>query len=236
MAKTTIKSIHARQLIDCKCRPLVEVDVVTEDGSLGRGAAPTGSSVGMYESCVLRDNDPNEYHGMSVHKAVANVNEKIAPMLIGMDVTDQAALDRAMIQLDGTEDKHNLGGNAIYSTSIACYRAAAETQRVPLYDYIAGGKIQTVSIPSFNVINGGLNNGIRQAYNEFIVMPYRAGDIEEAVEIAVDVFQQLGPVLWLDRPLGGSGGVYQADPGGRGPLRIPGQMRLGPGLCHQRYV
>lgn len=113
MAKTTIKSIHARQLIDCKCRPLVEVDVVTEDGSLGRGAAPTGSSVGMYESCVLRDNDPNEYHGMSVHKAVANVNEKIAPMLIGMDVTDQAALDRAMIQLDGTEDKHNLGGNAI---------------------------------------------------------------------------------------------------------------------------
>lgn len=195
MAKTTIKSIHARQLIDCKCRPLVEVDVVTEDGSLGRGAAPTGSSVGMYESCVLRDNDPNEYHGMSVHKAVANVNEKIAPMLIGMDITDQAALDRAMIQLDGTEDKHNLGGNAIYSTSIACYRAAAETQRVPLYDYIAGGKIQTVSIPSFNVINGGLNNGIRQAYNEFIVMPYRAGDIEEAVEIAVDVFQQLGPVI-----------------------------------------
>ena len=195
MSANTIQSVHARQLIDCKCRPLVEVDVVTEGGALGRGAAPTGSSVGMYESCVLRDHDPKEYHGMSVHKAVQNVNEILAPKLIGMDVTDQAALDQVMIDLDGTPDKHNLGGNAIYSTSIACFRAAAAANRVPLYEYIAGGKIDTVSIPSFNVINGGLNHGIRQAYNEFIVMPYRADDIEHAVEIAVDVFQKLGPVI-----------------------------------------
>lgn len=195
MSNMKIKSVHARQLIDCKCRPLVEVDVITEDGALGRGAAPTGSSVGMYESCVLRDNDPNEYHGMSVHKAVDNVNNIIAPKLIGMDVTDQKALDQIMIELDGTADKHVLGGNAIYSTSIACYRAAAEAHHVPLYDYIAGGKIKTVSIPSFNVINGGLNDGIKQAFNEFIVMPYRADDIEQAVEIAVDVFQKLGPVI-----------------------------------------
>ncbi len=190
-----IKSVHARQLIDCKCRPLVEVDVITEGGALGRGEAPTGSSVGMYESYVLRDNDPKEYHGMSVHKAVANVNEIIGPKLIGMDVQDQRALDEAMIALDGTADKHVLGGNAIYSTSIACFRAAAESEHRPLYDYIAQGKIKTVSIPSFNVINGGLNDGIRQAYNEFIVMPYRAEDIEQAVEIAVDVFQHLGPVI-----------------------------------------
>lgn len=195
MANTKIKSVHARQLIDCKCRPLVEVDVITEGGALGRGAAPTGSSVGMYESCVLRDNDPGEYHGMSVHKAVDNVNRIIAPRLTSMDVTDQKALDQIMIDLDGSGDKHVLGGNAIYSTSIACYRAAAEAFHVPLYDYIAGGKIETVPIPSFNVINGGLNGGVKQAFNEFIVMPYRADDIEQAVEIAVDVFQKLGPVI-----------------------------------------
>lgn len=190
-----IKSVHARQLIDCKCRPLVEVDVITEDGSLGRGAAPTGSSVGMYESCVLRDHDPGEYHGMSVHKAVEHVNSVIAPQLIGMDVTDQSALDQRMIELDGTPDKSSLGGNAIYSTSIACLRAAAAVNRVPLYHYLAGGDIKTVSIPSFNMINGGMNQGIRQAFNEFIVMPYRADDIEKAVEIAVDVFQKLPEVI-----------------------------------------
>jgi glycerate 2-kinase len=190
-----IKSVHARQLIDCKCRPVVEVDVITEDGFMGTGTAPTGSSVGMYESCVLRDNDQGEYSGLSVHKAVANVNEIIAPHLIGLDVTDQTKLDQIMIDLDGTPDKHVLGGNAIYSVSIACFRAAAATQRRPLYDYIADGKIKTVPIPSFNVINGGKNAGIVQAFNEFIVMPYRASDIEEAVEIAVQVFQKLGSVI-----------------------------------------
>lgn len=177
-----IRSVHARQIIDCKCRPMVEVDVITEDGSIGTAAAPTGSSVGMYESFVLRDNDPAEYNGLSVHKAVANVNDIIAPALIGMDAMDQAAIDRCMIELDGTENKTNLGGNAIYSVSVACYRAAAASCKRPLYDYIAGGRIKTVPIPSFNVLNGGMNAGIRQAFNEFIVMPYRASDIEQAVE------------------------------------------------------
>ncbi len=190
-----IKSVRARQIIDCKCRPMVEVDVVTEDGAVGTGAAPTGSSVGMYESCVLRDGDPNEYHGLSVHKAVDNVNRIIAPRLVGMDVTDQAAIDQAMIDLDGTPDKHVLGGNAIYSVSVAAYRAAAASAGVPLYDYIAGDGIRTVPIPSFNVLNGGNNAGVRQAFNEFIVMPYRASDIEQAVEIAVQVFQELGKVI-----------------------------------------
>ena len=190
-----IKSVHARQIIDCKCRPMVEVDVVTEDGATGTGAAPTGSSVGMYESCVLRDGDPNEYHGMSVHRAVDNVNRLIAPRLVGMDVTDQAAIDRCMIGLDGTPDKHVLGGNAIYSVSVAAYRAAAASAGVPLYDYIAGDGIRTVPIPSFNVLNGGNNAGVRQAFNEFLVMPYRAEDIEQAVEIAVQVFQELGKVI-----------------------------------------
>ena len=190
-----IKQVHARQIIDCKCRPMVEVDVVTEAGAVGTGAAPTGTSVGMYESCVLRDNDPGEYDGLSVHKAVANVNDIIAPKLIGMDVRDQEAIDRLMIELDGTERKSVLGGNAIYSVSVACYRAAAAAVGKPLYDYIAGGDIRTVPIPSFNVLNGGNNAGIKQAFNEFIVMPYRADDIEEAVEIAVKVFQRLGKVI-----------------------------------------
>ena len=105
-----IQSVHARQIIDCKCRPMVEVDVITEDGSIGTGCAPTGSSVGMYESYVLRDNDPKEYHGLSVHKAVDNVNQTIAPALVGMDVHDLAAIDHKMIDLDGTKDKHHLGG------------------------------------------------------------------------------------------------------------------------------
>lgn len=190
-----IKSVHARQIIDCKCRPMVEVDVVTEDGAVGTGAAPTGSSVGMYESCVLRDGDPGEYHGLSVHKAVDHVNRIIAPRLVGMDVTDQAAIDQAMMDLDGTPDKHVLGGNAIYSVSVAAYRAAAASAGVPLYDYIAGDGIRTVPIPSFNVLNGGNNAGVRQAFNEFLVMPYRAEDIEQAVEIAVEVFQELGKVI-----------------------------------------
>ncbi|MBB3129137.1 phosphopyruvate hydratase [Paenibacillus rhizosphaerae] len=190
-----IRSVHARQLIDCKCRPMVEVDVITEDGSMGTGAAPTGSSVGMYESKVLRDGNPNEYDGLSVHKAVANINEIIAPRLIGMVVSDQKMLDQVMVDLDGTPDKHVLGGNTIYSVSVACYRAAAATQHRPLYDCISGGNVKTVPIPSFNVINGGRNGGITQAFNEFIVMPYRADDIEEAVEIAVKVFQKLGYVI-----------------------------------------
>lgn len=190
-----IKSVHARQIIDCKCRPMVEVDVVTEDGAIGTGAAPTGSSVGMYESFVLRDGNPGEYNGLSVHRAVNNVNQIIAPRLIGLDVTDQSTIDRTMIDLDGTPDKHILGGNAIYSVSVAVYRAAAASVGKPLYDYIARDSIKTVPIPSFNVINGGNNAGIRQAFNEFIVMPYRAADIEQAVEIAVKVFQELGRVI-----------------------------------------
>ena len=190
-----IKEVKARQLIDCKCRPMVEVDVITEKGSLGRGSAPTGSSVGMYESFVLRDNDPKEYNGMSVHKAVENVNKIIAPALVGKEVSAQDEIDKIMIELDGTPDKHSLGGNAIYSASIAAFRAAAEDAGKTLYDYIAGEPVKDVPIPSFNVINGGKYPGLTQAFNEFIVMPYKADSIYEAVEIAVKVFQKLGPVI-----------------------------------------
>jgi enolase len=195
MMNTKIKKIIARQIIDCKCRPIVEVDVITEDGSVGRGCAPTGLSVGMYESFILRDNNPDEYHGMSVHKAVENVEKIIAPALIGMDVTCQREIDEKMIALDGTTNKSNLGGNAIYSTSIACLRAAAECFRIPLYEYIAKKPIKTVPIPSFNIINGGHYGDITLAFNEFILVPYKASTIYEAVEIGVNTFQELAKVL-----------------------------------------
>lgn len=190
-----IKQIIARQLLDCKGRPLIEADVITENGCIGRGSAPTGSSVGMYEAYVLRDQDGNEYNGTSVHKAIDNINKIIAPALVGMDVLDQKAIDQKMIALDGTENKQNLGGNAIYSVSIACMRAAAQVSHQEVYEYIAQGPITQVPVPSFNVINGGKYNDLVQPFNEFIIMPYKAETIFEAVEMAVNTFQELEKVL-----------------------------------------
>ncbi|MCI9162574.1 MAG: phosphopyruvate hydratase [Lachnospiraceae bacterium] len=190
-----IAKVHARQLVDCKCRPMVEVDVVTEEGYVGRGCAPTGSSVGMFESVVLRDNDPKEYHGLSVHKAVENVNKIIAPQLVGMDIFDQKAIDRKMMELDGTPEKKVLGGNAIYSVSIAAFRAAAEASHKTLYDYIAGKPVRQVPVPSFNVVNGGRYENLTQPFNEFIIMPYGADTIDSAVEMGIHTFQELEKVL-----------------------------------------
>lgn len=192
---SVIKSVRARQIVDCKCRPMVEVDVVTDDGYIGTGCAPTGSSVGRAESFVLRDNNPKEYHGLSVHKAVDNVNNIIGPAILGMDVMDQNAVDRVMIELDGTPLKENLGGNAIYSVSIAVFRAAAAVKRIPLYEHIAGGGIKTVPIPSFNVVNGGHYENLTQPFNEFIIMPYGADNIEHAVEMGINTFHELENVL-----------------------------------------
>jgi len=190
-----IESVRARQLIDCNCRPIVEVEVRTEGGFVGRGAAPTGQSVGMYEAFVLRDNDPDVYKGLGVNQAVENVRQVIAPALIGQPVDDQRALDGLMIALDGTENKSNLGGNAIYSTSIACFRAAAATAGVPLYQYLGGDDVATVPVPSFNMVNGGRYGDMVQPFNEFIVMPYKAESIFEAVEMGVDLFDVMSDVL-----------------------------------------
>lgn len=192
---TTIKSVHARQIVDCKCRPMVEVDVTTEDGHIGRGCAPTGSSVGMFESYVLRDNNPEEYNGLSVHKAVEHVNKYIAPALIGKDAANQREIDHIMIDLDNTPDKSNLGGNAIYSVSIAVLRAAASCSRQWVYQYIAQKPITSIPIPSFNVINGGKYSSFTQPFNEFIIMPYKASHIEQAVEMGILTFQELEKVL-----------------------------------------
>lgn len=190
-----IARVAARQLIDCKCRPMVEVDIVTDDGFIGRGAAPTGSSVGKFEAAFVRDGNPAEYGGMSVHKAVDNVMNIIAPAIIGMDIEDQRGIDAKMIALDGTENKSRLGGNAIYSTSIACIRAHAVSKRTPVYQLFSGGSIRTVPIPSFNIVNGGRYGDITLAFNEFLVVPYKAESIYEAVEIGTRCLNALGGVL-----------------------------------------
>lgn len=199
MMMDKIVSVRAQQIIDCKCRPAVEVEIRTESGAVGRGAAPTGTSVGMYEAYVLRDGDPASYNGLSVHNAVSNVENIIAPALTGMNVFDQKAIDEKMIELDGTPNKEKLGGNAIYSVSIAAFRAAADRCRIPLYEYIAGGEIKTVPVPCFNVINGGRYNGFIQSFNEFLIVPYDTDSVDTAIEMAVAVFQKLNDVLtvWL---------------------------------------
>lgn len=190
-----IASVRAQQIIDCKCRPAIEVEIRTEGGAIGRGAAPTGTSVGMHEAFVLRDGDAASYNGLSVHAAVDKALNIVGPALVGMNVFDQRAIDETMIALDGTPDKHNLGGNTIYSTSIAAFRAAADARRIPLYKHISGRDIRTVPVPCFNVINGGRYEKFTQAFNEFLIVPYGTDNVDFAVEMAVAVFQKLADVL-----------------------------------------
>lgn len=162
---------------------------------MGRGAAPTGTSVGMYESYIIRDGVQSEYAGMGVHKAARIVEEEIAPKLIGMNVCDQRTIDETMLALDGTPNKSKLGGNSIYSVSIACLRAAAAANHVPVYRYLSGEPIKSIPLPTFNVINGGRYRHLTQAFNEFIIAPYLAETVEEAVFIAVSVYQRLESVI-----------------------------------------
>jgi enolase len=193
--KDRIASVRAQQIIDCKCRPAIEVEVRTEGGAIGRGAAPTGTSVGIHESFVLRDGDPSTYKGLSVHKAVDKAVNVIGPALIGMSVFDQRTIDETMIALDGTPNKRRLGGNTIYSVSIAAFRAAAAARSIPLYSHIAGRDIWTVPVPCFNLVNGGRYDELTQAFNEFLIVPYGTDSIDFAIEMAVNVFHQLADVL-----------------------------------------
>lgn len=190
-----IVAVAAQQLIDCKCRPVVEVVIDTASGGSGRGSAPTGSSVGMHEAFILRDGDPANYDGLSVHKAVEIARHVIGPALLGMNVFDQRAIDTKMIELDGTPNKRALGGNTIYSASIAALRAAADSVRTPVYKYMAGGDITTVPVPCFNVVNGGHYGNFTQSFNEFLLVPHGADTIDEAVRIGVSVFRKLAEVL-----------------------------------------
>jgi len=201
---TTITSVTAHQILDCKTRPMVEVEIRTSSGHIGRGAAPTGQSVGIHEAAVLRDGDPASYNGLSVHGAVANVTNVIAPALVGRDIADQEQFDAILLGLDGTERKSELGGNAVYSASVAFLRASAAEAGRPVYRHIARDELRTIPVPSFNMVNGGRNGDILQAFNEFIVVPHGAGSIDRAVEMGVTLFQQLGTTIetFTGRPAG----------------------------------
>ena len=190
-----IHAIVARQILDSRGNPTIEVDVVTDQGILGRAAVPSGASTGMHEAVELRDNDKSQYLGKGVLKAVNNVNGPIAERLKGMYIFDQAAIDAAMIELDGTPNKGNLGANAILGVSLAVARAAAEECRQPLYRYVGGVNSNILPIPMMNILNGGshADNGID--FQEFMIMPIGAESFSEGLRMGTEVFHHLKAVL-----------------------------------------
>ncbi len=195
MASTRIKDLKARQILDAKGKPMLEVDVITEGGIMGRGASPSGISAGSHEAFVLRDNDPAWFGGLSVFRAVEIVHHQIAPALLGMEVTEQAAIDQVLLDLDGTEYKTNLGGNTLGSVSLACIRAAANTQNLPLYRYLNPGEITTIPLPTVNYISGGSYQKGSMPFQECTVVPYRAQTILEAVHILYQMYQMVPAVI-----------------------------------------
>ena len=166
-----ISEIFARQILDSRGNPTVEVDVLTDEGALGRAAVPSGASTGIHEAVELRDNDKKKYGGKGVLKAVANVNKTIAPALLGYDVADQTGIDEMMIQLDGTPNKGKLGANAILAVSMAAAKAAAEEASLPLYRYIGGTNAKVLPVPMMNILNGGAHADNKIDFQEFMVMP-----------------------------------------------------------------
>jgi enolase len=195
MGNTSIKSVKARQILDAKGKPMLEVDVVTEGGILGRGSAPSGVSAGEHEAYVLRDKDLKWFDGLSVFKAIEIVHKTIAPALKGSDVMDQETLDRTMIDLDGTPNKSKLGGNTLCSISLACIRAAAATENIPLYEYLNPGEIKTIPFPTVNCISGGSYQKGSMPFQECTVVPYKAKTIMEAVHIMYQIFQLTPTVI-----------------------------------------
>lgn len=190
-----IIDIKARQILDSRGNPTVEVDVLTENGSLGRAAVPSGASTGTHEAVELRDNDKSRYMGKGVLQAVENVNARIAPELMGMDVFEQNMLDKLMIQIDGTPNKGNLGANAILGVSMAIAKAAAQESRQPLYRYIGGVNANTLPVPMMNILNGGAHADNKIDFQEFMVMPFGANSFSEGLRMGTEIFHHLKSVL-----------------------------------------
>ncbi|TAE71474.1 MAG: phosphopyruvate hydratase [Bacteroidetes bacterium] len=190
-----IHKIHARQILDSRGNPTVEVEVITDEGIIGRAAVPSGASTGKHEAVELRDNDKNIYMGKGVLKAVENVNKIIFPALDGLEVFNQNHLDKIMIELDGTHNKAKLGANAILGVSMAIAKAAAQTLNMPLYRYIGGVNANTLPVPMMNILNGGshADNGID--FQEFMIMPTKATSFSHALRMGTEVFHHLKAVL-----------------------------------------
>jgi enolase len=190
-----IESIHARQILDSRGNPTIEVDVVTESGAYGRAAVPSGASTGTHEAVELRDGDKKKYMGKGVLKAVENVNTKIATELVGFSVYEQNLLDKIMIELDGTANKGKLGANAILGTSLAIAKAGAMEAGIPLYRYVGGVSANTLPVPMMNILNGGSHADNSIDFQEFMVMPVGADTFSEALQMGAEIFHTLKKVL-----------------------------------------
>jgi len=190
-----IVEVKARQILDSRGNPTVEVDVLTDEGALGRAAVPSGASTGVHEAVELKDNDKKKYLGRGVLKAVKNVNTTIANGIIGFDITSQAAIDQVMIELDGTPNKAKLGANAILAVSMAVAKAAAEEANLPLYRYIGGTNARTLPMPMMNILNGGAHADNKIDFQEFMIMPVGAPSFSEGLRWGVEIFHQLKSTL-----------------------------------------
>ena len=204
-----IEKIHAREILGSRGNPTVEVEVTTECGVIGRASVPSGASTGENEALELRDGDKQRYGGKGVQKAVANVNEKIAPALVGMSVLEQRAIDNKMIALDGTKTKSNLGANAILGVSLAVAHTAANYLNIPLYRYIGGTNTYVLPVPMMNIINGGAHSDAPIAFQEFMIRPVGAPSEKEAIRMGAEVFHALQKLLkkrGLSTAVGDEGG------------------------------
>ena len=209
-----IQHILGREILDSRGNPTIEVEVMLEDGIVGRASVPSGASTGIYEAHELRDGDPARYLGKGVSKAVAHIEREIAPALVGMDVLDQPGIDQAMIDLDGTPNKSRLGANAILGVSLACARAAAESLGMSLYRYIGGANAKVLPVPMMNILNGGAHASNNVDIQEFMIMPVSAGSWKEALRRCAEVFHTLKLILKENRiPVTGVG-----DEGGYAPM------------------
>ena len=190
-----IANIEARQILDSRGNPTIEVDVLTQSGALGRAAVPSGASTGVHEAVELRDNDKSVYLGKSVLNAVFNVNETLNKELNGLYIYDQRAIDKLLIEIDGTENKGNLGANAILGVSLAVAKAAAASLGQPLYRYIGGVNAYTLPVPMMNILNGGSHADNLIDIQEFMVMPIGASSFSEGLRMGVEIFHHLKSVL-----------------------------------------
>ena len=190
-----ITKIHGREILDSRGNPTVEVEVYLADGSIGRASVPSGASTGIYEACELRDGDPGRYLGKGVSNAVHNVNTEIAEVLLGANALDQAAIDRTLIELDGTPNKSRLGANAILGVSLACAKAAAASLGLSLYRYIGGSNAKVLPVPMMNILNGGAHASNNVDIQEFMIMPVSAPSWKEALRRSAEVFHALKVVL-----------------------------------------
>jgi len=192
---SAIIDVHARQILDSRGNPTIEVEVTTESGYFGRAAVPSGASTGKHEAVELRDNDPKQYLGKGVNQAVINVNESIAEEIMGLDVFEQVAIDEQMIRLDGTSNKSKLGANAILGVSLAVSKAAAEAAGLSLYRYLGGVNARTLPVPMMNILNGGSHADNSIDFQEFMIMPVGASTFSESIRMGAEVFHHLKSVL-----------------------------------------